>query len=200
MRSIGSPRAVSISSGSWRVRRVGAQLAAQVEAVAVGQHQVEHQRVEAGAGEARRGRPASEPAVSTSKPALAEVVAHHRREARVVVDQQQAWRHRAGSKVVAATTDRRPSRSEAMPSARRRRSARIIGADGSLAASRCHALVHCAPACSLHALADLGALLGREHPGDVEHRLASCAGSSGRAARASAGAPSRPRRRRPSAP
>ena len=51
MRSIGSPRAVSISSGSWRVRGVGAQLAHEVEAVAVGQHQVEHQRVVAAAGE-----------------------------------------------------------------------------------------------------------------------------------------------------
>ena len=68
MRSIGSPRAVSISIGSWRVRASPRSCAAQVEAVAVGQHQVEHERVEGRAGEPV-ARPASEPAVSTSKPA-----------------------------------------------------------------------------------------------------------------------------------
>ena len=80
MRSSGSPRAGA---------RVGAQLAAEVEAVAVGQHQVEHERVEVLGREALASG-AERAGGGDVEAGIAQVVAHHGRQAGVVVDQQQS--------------------------------------------------------------------------------------------------------------
>ena len=138
--------------------RVGAQLAAEVEAVAVGQHQVEHQRVVAARGAAARGRRPASRRSSTSKPARPQVVADHRGEAGVVVDQQQAWRHRAMDESPGAERPRRSAASRTMAPrdviAARRASRSMRCMRSSMRAWR-----------SLHALAELRALLGREHAG-----------------------------------
>jgi hypothetical protein len=79
--------------------RIGAQLAAQVEPVAVGQHEVEQQGVERAlvqqiATRRQRTRRRDVEAVGL------QVVGHHRRQAGVVVDQQQArGRVRHGAEV-----------------------------------------------------------------------------------------------------
>jgi hypothetical protein len=69
--------------------RLATQLAAQVEPVAVGQHQVEHQRVVRAGGQAfaAGGQRAGGVDLETGS---AQVVAHHGRKAGVVIDQQQA--------------------------------------------------------------------------------------------------------------
>ena len=72
--------------------RLAAQLAAEVEAVAVGQHQVEDQRVEA-----RRGEAAARLREAAGRLDLeagaAEVLDQHRGQAGVVVDKKQARGH-----------------------------------------------------------------------------------------------------------
>jgi hypothetical protein len=76
---------VSIISGR---RRVAAQFAGEVQAVAVGQHQVQHERVVRPGGQAHAavGQRAGGVDVETLR---AQVVADHARQAGVVVDQQE---------------------------------------------------------------------------------------------------------------
>ena len=69
-----------------------AQLAAKIQAIAVGQHQVENQRVERFRGQAlpaRRKRPSR----VDLEAGAAQVVAHHRGQTCVVIDQQQSCEH-----------------------------------------------------------------------------------------------------------
>ena len=69
-----------------------AQLATQVQAVAIGQHQVEHERVEVFRREAfTTGRQRAGGLDLEAR--VAKIVAHHGRQAGIVIDQQQASAH-----------------------------------------------------------------------------------------------------------
>ena len=93
MRSSSWPRAVSISTGT---SERGADPAADLEAVAVGQHHVEEHRVETLLPGPRRPS-AAVPAALTSKPKRPQVVGHEQRQRRVVLDHQDALAHRPHS-------------------------------------------------------------------------------------------------------
>src|SRR5205814_4826814 len=69
-----------------------AQLAAHIEPVHVGEHQVEHQRIERFAREALEPRAAGSGDGNT-KPRLAEVLGHHLGEPGIVFDQENAFGH-----------------------------------------------------------------------------------------------------------
>ena len=69
-----------------------AQLAAKIQAVAVGQHQVENQGVEGFRGQALAAL-RERPGRLDLEAGTAQVVAHHRGQARVVIDQQQSGEH-----------------------------------------------------------------------------------------------------------
>src|SRR5205807_8739036 len=72
--------------------RLRAHLPADLETVDVGKHQVEHESVERVAPVQRQAAPAV-CRVGHAEARLAEIVAHHRGEARVVLDQQDAFGH-----------------------------------------------------------------------------------------------------------
>ena len=193
MRSIGSPRAVSISIGSWRVRGLARSSRQRSRPSPSGS-------IRSSTSASKRLAPQQRRARRRSEPAVVDVEAGLRRGSRR--PSRRGGRRRRSAAGVASWRGHRCERRERLARAARPRPYRRGRSDAAAASCALHR-ASCAPPSSrlrsLHALAELGALLGRQHAADVEHRLQSCAGSPGRAARASAGAAARRRRRRRSA-